>query len=90
MSKFNIRKRVIKASSPSVVSSPKRIFGTFSHRNPFTMNSDNESAEFDAESAECCSEMPPMKRAKISDVNSGSPLLTEGESKLVKLIGPLI
>ena len=86
--KLNAGRSGIKASSPIVLSSPKKSLGTFRHRNPFT-GSDSEESEFDAEAAECCSETsPPMKRAHISDATSGSPFLPE--STLLKLPDPRI
>lgn len=63
MKQFNTDKFTIKASSPSVFSSPKVLVGTFNQRNPFAMNSNSEGSEFESEAAECCSEMiSPKKR----------------------------
>ena len=84
MKKFNTCKDLTKAdfdSSPSVSYRPLVLGGTFNHRN-ILADSNSDISEFDSEE-ECVSEMiHPMKRSINTDVNSGSPLLLEGDCKL--------
>ena len=85
MKKFNTCKDLIKsdlATSPSVPSRLQVLGGTFNHRN-ILADSDSDISEFESEEEECCSEtIHPKKMAMNTDVNSGSPLLLEGEIKL--------
>jgi len=82
--KFNKGKLVIKAAFPGLITYPKnKTFGTFRHRSPFDSDSNSEGEGSETDANECFSEMNlPMKRAKTTDVNSGSPLLIDGESEL--------
>jgi len=76
--KFNKGPLTVKVASPSPPSNSTNTLGAFSHRNLFTEDSNCEGSDFDEDAGECHSELISlMKRAKTTDVDSGSLYVKE-------------
>jgi len=73
---------MIEVGSSSLISNQYNALGALSHRNPFDLDSNSEGSDFEAHDICYSGMIEPMKRAKTTDVNSGSPLLINGEKKL--------
>jgi hypothetical protein len=65
----------IKAALPTIQRKVNVKSGAFSHRNPFDLNSSDEESDIKTESPSDFAGINPMKRARTTNVNSGSPLL---------------